>query len=63
MSPHDSFMFPEFLPLGLSVRPYGGIKAEPQDVKAGSASSNDVTDWRAADIAAWKGCAVGSVSV
>src|SRR5215813_2255361 len=34
MSPHDPFMFPEFLPLGLSVRAYGGIKAEPQDVKA-----------------------------
>ena len=34
MSPHDSFTFPEFLPLGLIVRPYGGIKAEPQDVKA-----------------------------
>jgi hypothetical protein len=34
MSPHDSFTFPEFLPLGLVVRPYGGIKAEPPDVKA-----------------------------
>jgi len=34
MSPHDSFTFPEFLPLGLIVRPYGGIKAEPPDVKA-----------------------------
>lgn len=33
MSPHDSFTFPEFLPLGLIVRPYGGIKAEPADVK------------------------------
>jgi hypothetical protein len=34
MSPYDSFTFPEFLPLGLIVRPYGGIKAEPPDVKA-----------------------------
>jgi hypothetical protein len=34
MSPHDSFTFPEVLPLGLVVRPYGGIKAEPPDVKA-----------------------------
>jgi hypothetical protein len=34
MSPHDSFTFPEFLPLGLIVRPYGGINAEPPDVKA-----------------------------
>jgi hypothetical protein len=34
MSPYDSFTFPEFLPLGLTVRPYGGIKAEPPDVKA-----------------------------
>ena len=33
MSPHDSFTFPEFLPLGLIVRPCGGIKAEPPDVK------------------------------
>jgi hypothetical protein len=33
MSSDDSFTFPEFLPLGLIVRPYGGIKAEPQDVK------------------------------
>jgi hypothetical protein len=32
MSPHDSFTFPEFLPLGLIVRPYGGINAEPPDV-------------------------------
>jgi hypothetical protein len=34
MSPHDSFTFPEVLPLGLVVRPYGGIRAEPPDVKA-----------------------------
>ncbi len=34
MSPHDSFTFPEYLALGLIVRPYGGIKAEPPDVKA-----------------------------
>src|SRR5260370_31949703 len=34
MSPYDSFTFPEFLPLGLIVRPYGGINAEPPDVKA-----------------------------
>jgi hypothetical protein len=33
MSPYDSFTFPEFLPLGLIVRPYGGIRAEPADVK------------------------------
>jgi hypothetical protein len=34
MGPHYSFTFPEFLPLGLIVRPYGGVKAEPPDVKA-----------------------------
>jgi hypothetical protein len=34
MSPHDSFTFPEYLALGIIVRPYGGIKAEPPDVKA-----------------------------
>ena len=34
MGPHDSFTFPEFLPLGLIVRSYGGVKAEPPDVKA-----------------------------
>jgi hypothetical protein len=33
MSLHDSFTFPEFLPLGLVVRPCGGIKPEPPDVK------------------------------
>jgi len=33
MSSHDSFTFPKFLALGLSVRPYGGIKAEPPNVK------------------------------
>jgi len=34
MSRYDSFTFPEFLPLGLIGRPYGGIKAEPPNVKA-----------------------------
>jgi len=33
MSSHDSFTFPDFLPLGLVVRPCGGIKAEPPEVK------------------------------
>jgi len=33
MSLDDYFTFPEFLPLGLIVRPHGGIKAEPQGVK------------------------------
>jgi hypothetical protein len=33
MSSDDSSTFPEFLPLGLIVKPCGGIKAEPQDVK------------------------------
>jgi len=33
MSSHDSFTFPKFLALGLSVRPYGGIKSEPPNVK------------------------------
>jgi hypothetical protein len=33
MSSHDFLTFPEFLPLGLIVRPYGGIKAELPDVK------------------------------
>ena len=34
MSSYDSFMFPEFLPIGLVGRPYGGVKTEPPDVKA-----------------------------
>jgi len=34
MSPYDSSAFPDYLPLGLVARPYGGIKAEPPDVKA-----------------------------
>ena len=33
MNPQD-VTFPELLPLGLVVRPYGGVKAEPPDVKA-----------------------------
>ena len=27
-------MFPEFLPVGLIGRPYGGVKTEPPDVRA-----------------------------
>lgn len=34
MSSYDPFMFPEFLPIGLVGRPYGGVKTEPPDVKA-----------------------------
>ena len=34
MSPYDDSSFPDLLPLGLVVRPYGGIKAEPPDVRA-----------------------------
>ena len=33
MSSHDSFTFPQFLLLGLIVKPYGGIKAEPPNVR------------------------------
>ena len=34
MSPYDDCSFPDLLPLGLVVRPYGGIKAELPDVRA-----------------------------
>lgn len=34
MSSYDPSMFPEFLPIGLIRRPYGGVKTEPPDVRA-----------------------------
>ena len=34
MSSYDPSMFPEFLPIGLIARPYGGVKTEPPDVRA-----------------------------